>query len=610
MSLGKHKQYMMKKEKLIQIAALALSLSLSGSAFAEEDENFSLESAREMYASGAWETAKEAFEEAYEGADKKSVLRSEAALELATLHWEQGEYGAAERYITESIATAKALKLNSTLGRLMLIQGHIEASLGKLRQAETTLKVCNKMAEDYKDIYTAALCRIQIQFVQKLRGLPMNEGQYQKDLALLRNSDRDLMIGTALAKGSDAFIRSGEYDQALNLLNQAQARYEAAGSTPAQARNKLRRAQLYQTMGRWADSAKDLSGLEAQFRSMKNRPSLVTYYALAGRIAANGGNKGDALKLFEASVSTAKSVNSPQMIANSQLALCEFHAEASHAQALGACAEAEKGFRKAGIPDLATRAKLIHARMLHNDGQHVKAREGYMAVADDLKKRIYTDHDRRNLATVQANLCQVELLVKSKGTLQVCRDALKTVDALKSEDKEISSIKASTHYAAGIGANNLDELKQAKTHFKAASEGFEKVNDELRAADAYLWLGRVQARTNDDAAQASFQRLMQLSAGKPELKDTRLQGYIQLSQWMMEKENWSGAEEHLKALVAETGSATDKAWGHHALARVLLKKGDRQGAITELESGLKEAKSAGDKELTRSIEESLKKFKN
>jgi len=597
----------MKLKNLIRVGTLAACLgALSPSAFASDE--FSLESARELYKSGAWETAREAFEDAYKAAPEKSVTKAEAALELATLLWEQGEYGAAEARIKDAVSRVKALKLEETLGRVLLTQGHIEASLGKLRQAESTLKVCSKSAEDYKDIYTAALCRIQLQFVLRLRGFPMNEAQYQKDLALLRNSDRDLMIGTALAKGSDAFLRTGDQAQALDLLNQAQARYVAAKSAPAQARNRLRRAQVLQDMGRWAEAANDLKGLEREFLEMKNRPSLVTYYALAGRQADHQGNQGEALNRLNQSKKLAEQVKSPQMVANTQLALCEHHAKHKTPHAVGACADAQQRFKAVGIPDLAARAQVIHARMLHTDGQLVQARTAYLDSAKELEKRVFSDSDRRNVANIYANLCQIELQVKSKGALTACREALKKLNEVKSPNAEVETLIAASHHSAGAGAYNLNLASEAKEHFEKAIVLFEKHKDDARAADAYLRLGRLQARTKDKAAFASFQRVMELTAQKPALSQTRIQGYIQLSQWLMDQENWTGAGEQLDAMIREGKDAEDLAWGHHARARVSLKLKERTSAVEHLKKGLEHAKKTEDKELIRSIESSLKKF--
>lgn len=597
----------MKLQTSLRAVALATALFFAVPAQAEDD--FSLNSARDLYASGAWELAREAFEDAFNKAPENSVQKAEASLELGTLLWEQGEYAAAETRVKDALERARALKLEETLGRLLLSLGHIEVSLGKLRQAEATLKLCNKSATDYKDIHTAALCRIQLRFVQKLRGQPVLDADNQKDLALLRNSDRDLMIGTALAKSSEMFIRTGEHAVALDMLNQAQARFEAAKSTPAQARNRLRRVQLYQDMGRWGDAARDMKGLIEEFQSMNNRPSLVTAYALAARQADQSQNTEDALKLYNRSLQLAKQVRSPQMVANSQLALCEFHARHRAPQAVGACTEARQSFTKAGIPDLAARAQVLQARMLHADGQLNKAREAYLEAVKELEKRTYSDGDRYNVGALYANLCQIELQLQSKGALNACRESLKKLNNIQNRNADVELLIAASHQAAGVGAINLNSAKEARTHFESAITLFEKNNDLMRAADVYLRLGRLQTRIDNGDPNASFQRLLEITGTRADMKDLRIQGRTQLAQWLMEKESWDLAHKQLSLLIAESaGEANTLPWAHQAMARVELKKSNRDKAIDHLKLGLIEAKKASDKEMINDIEASLKKL--
>lgn len=602
-------QMTMKKNILIT-AFLWSALVMPCASFAQ-DVDSAMVSARELYASGDWETAKEAYEIAYKASPAGSVERAEATLELASLLWEQGDYVQAEKQARDALAQAKALKLDRAIGRLMLTLGHIEASRGKLSQAEATLKICAKSATDSDDAHVAALCRVSLRFVKQLRGQPVSETEYEKDLTLLRNSGDDMLVGTALAKTSEGFARAGDYTHALGLLNQAQARFVAGGSVPAQTRNRLRRAQVYQEMGRWGDAAKELDGLVLDFKNMSNKPSLVTAYSLSGRQAEQNGDGKAAESYFGMATKVSSTMSNPMLIANSELAACEFYARNGNDRAVGLCNSAKTRFEKAGTPDLAVRATIAGARAAHVRGDLNNAREGYVAAVAALEGRAYTDSDRKDLATQYVNLCTIEYQLESKGALTRCRDAIKRLEAVQNSNKELEGMLGAANLTAGAAAYKLDNSKDAEKHLKAAVTLLEKVGDVERASDAYLRLGRLQYRLKNEAASQSFERSIELSRNQPALAQTTTQARVQYAQFLMDREKWELAQAQLTPALMAAEAAKEfgtAAWVYSAKAQVELKLGNRDAAIAALKSGMAAAKSAGDKDMVKSLKDNLAKF--
>lgn len=599
------------KTKLLVGAILVCCLG-TANASAQEEESTSMASARELYASGDWETAKEAYADAYAKAPAGSIARAEATLELASLLWEQGDYVEAEKRAQDALAQARKLKLDRAIGRLMLTLGHIEASRGKLSQAETTLKLCAKNAQSTKDDNVAALCRVSLRFVKQLRGQPVSDGEYEKDLALLRNSGDDMLVGTALAKSSEGFARAGDYAHALGLLNQAQERFVSGGSVPAQARNRLRRAQVFQEMGRWADAAKDLDGLVLDFKNMRNKPSLVTAHTLLGRQAEQAGDGKAAEGHFAQATKLAASMTNPTLTANTELAACEYYARTSNDRAVGLCRSAHERFKKAGVPDLAARALVASARAVHVRGDLRAAREGYIAAIEALETRVYTDADRKEVATQLVNLCTVEYQLESEGALLRCRNAVKALEAVSTRTTEIEGMLGASHLTAGASAYKLNNAKDAQTHLESAIELLEKVSDVPRLADAYLRLGRLQFRLSNDAAAKSFERAIELGKGRADLAENTTQAHIQFAQFLMDKEKWELADAQLQPALQASLSAQQHgtaAWVYSAQARVALKLGQKETAIGALENGLQAAKKAGDKELQKSLQDNLSKLR-
>ncbi|MFU8805510.1 MAG: tetratricopeptide repeat protein, partial [Bradymonadaceae bacterium] len=244
-------------------------------AFADDAQSL-LEEARGQYKSGHWDQAVSSFEKAYKAADEGSVGKAEAALEWGSLLWEQGDYGQAEARVKDALERARALKLDHAIGQLLLTLGHIEASQGRLREAESTLTICVRMAGEEQDRTYQALCRLNRRHVRTLRGQPPgSEAEFRADIAALEQAGTPLSVGTSLAKTAELFQTTGDLGRAMELLERADKHFAGAGSVPAIARNKLRIAQLMQEQGRWSDARGQLDGLVGQFEVMGSRPLLV-----------------------------------------------------------------------------------------------------------------------------------------------------------------------------------------------------------------------------------------------------------------------------------------------------------------------------------------------
>jgi len=604
------------------ILVAALSFLLGTDAFAADPDpaRQSLQSARELYASGDWETAKEAYEDAYQRAEGGSVLKAEAALEWGSLLWEQGQYPAAEKRVRDALNRARKLDLDHAIGRLMLTLGHIEASRGRLSDAESTLRICSKLADEQKDVNFAALCRVNLRFVRQLRGRnPGPESAYRSDLKLLQKSGEDLLVGTSLSKIAELYAKTGQYEVAEQYLSNAQSHFVKAGSVPAQTRNRLKRAQLYQDQQKWDAAARELDGLVLRFRNMRNAPSLATAYLLEARQAAHSGESQKANNYYAKALSTSKKVKSPQLIGNAHLARCEYYARINqNSAARTECSRAQTIFQQTGVPELAARSRIVLARMAHAQKKYKHARTHYLSIIETLAPRAQGADMRRTLAVQRVNLCQVELELEARGALARCRKAVEALEGLKASDDEYHRMLAMSHYGAGMAAYRSNEAKSARKHLTSAHQNYEKVKANELASEAYLRLGRLELRTkNDAAARKALERAHELALMSDvtlaEVRQLRVQIPIQLTQLEMDAEKWSAARDTSKKVVeraAKFNDHTSLAWGYNALARAELKLKNRDGAIAALENGIKAARKAGDRELEKGLRENLNKFRN
>ena len=303
----------------------ALIVPLTASAGPAEDAKSLVEKGGELYQSGDWEAAKESYEKAFETAPENSAVKAGAALEWTNLLWEQGYYSQAASRVEDALALAKSQNLDKAVGRLLLTQGHIEASLGKLASAEDTLKICIKMARDQKDDVFGSLCQLNHRLVRQIRGQSVGpESEFRKAVKKLEASGSPLAVGSSLAKTAELYEKNGQYDRALGLLRKAQDKFQEAGSVPAKTRNRLRFARVLQAQGNYADAQAYLDGLVSQFKAMNNRPGLVDAYMLTAQDAERQGEASTAQQAYSQALNVAKATGSPQLIARVSLAYCEF----------------------------------------------------------------------------------------------------------------------------------------------------------------------------------------------------------------------------------------------------------------------------------------------
>ena len=495
----------------------------------------------------------------------------------------------------------------------------MEASTGRFAAAEGTLRICVTSATAQGDANFAALCRINLRFVRQIQGKsPGPESRYREDLKALERSGQAVLVGTALAKSAELQEKAGDHAGALNTLLAAQKRFAESGSVPAQTRHRLRLVQAYQNLERWGDAERELDGLVIAFANMSNRPALVTAHALRGKQHAHAGKGGDAVADFEKSLQLAKRLGSPQLVANSRLAVCEYYALSNAMDAaLKHCDQAASGFRKIGALTLASRAEVFAARVAQAQQNWLEARKRYLRAIETLEKDVApAARDARNVAVQRANLCQVELQLESNGAHSRCLQARKALAGVKANDASYRGMIAATEYAVGV-LSPADRADDAMKSLERAADVWGQLDNPLQAADALLRLGKLQdedeAAGKRKRATGTFQRALAL-AGAPTSATTPLliQIRIQLAQRQIAEAAWTDAIANLGALIEAARAANDAssgAWAHNSLASARLKTGDRAGAIDALTKALPLAKQADDEELAAMIERNLAKLK-
>lgn len=596
---------------IVSLAFLLVPLS----ATAGDSPEDLVQQGAQLYQDGKWEAAKDAYESAYKAAPDDSTIKAEAALEWTNLLWEQGYYSQASVRVQEALSLAKKLDLDPAVGRLLLTQGHIEASLGQLSSAENTLKICVKVAEEQKDDVFGSLCKLNHRLVRKIRGRSVGpESEFRQAVKKLEATGNPLAVGSSLAKTAELYEQTGDYDRALNLLRKAHDKFQEAGSVPAKTRNRLRFARVLQSQGHYADAQAYLDGLVSTFKSMNNRPALVDAYVLNAQDAERQGNTKAAQQAYSQALSVARSTGSPQMIARISLAFCEF---AGRQGAVGSatrhCSEAAESFEKVGIPALAARARVQLAGLAQMSGNLREASKLYHDVIEELEDSSIPGATTPTvLATQRANLCQVEMQLESNGAFMVCRKALESLQKL---DAPSDQMLAMTQYAVGITANKDDAPGKAVEHLARAAELAKKLEPtayEL-AADALLHRGAIVARSNKrrDEAIENFREGLELAkkGNSTGATQSERQLRLQLAQTLMHADEGDEAKKHLQALVDDAKlDNSSKAWAYSALAGVLAAEGKNAEAKAALEEGLPLAEQSGDDDLVETFESNLKQF--
>lgn len=578
---------------------MALTMGSASSAWAGEAEVAKMEQARQAYDSGEWDRAVVLYEEVYKGSSKKESLHAEAALEWSNILWERGEYSKAMKHAEEALEVARALKLDEAVGRLLVTIGHIEASQGKLGSAAKTFALCSSLSKESGDEVFGAICRMNLSLVNRLRGRAgMSDAELKSNIALLESAKTPLAAGSAMAKTADLYSKNKNYAGAMALLQKAQVQFVAAGSVPAQARNRLRMAQVLQDSGDFDAARAQLELARSPLLKMNNRPALVNTYGLLGRDAQQRGQRADAVTHYNASLKLAQGIGNPQLIAQSHLALCEVLASPSAATNVEHhCVQATDRFSKLRVPELEARARIVRANLAQTRGENKEARAQYKEVIKLMEEEVSASvRDADTLAVQYANLCQVDYSLKTTGTLSVCKTGLEKLLALEKSGAYVGHI-AATYYIAGFAAQDEKNVKQALRYFEQAALAYMKLPtpEPVRAADSQLRMGIIYSAIikGEDNAERAFRKGLELLQGQ-ERATGALAIQAQLSQQLVqlfaERKQWTSVRDEAQALIDRTKAhGSDPAtlgWSYNYLAQAKLKTGDRAGAISALETGV------------------------
>lgn len=556
-----------------------------------------LERARGLYDRGDWDEAVALYEEVYAEADAEDLRKADAALEAASILWEQGSYKKAKARAEEALELARALHYDQAIGRLLVTIGHIEASQGQLARARSTFKTCASLSEERSDAVFGALCRMNLSLVDRLQGRPgLSDAQMRRDIARLEGAKTPLAVGSALAKTGEMYARTGEGARAMMMLEKAQDQFAAAGSVPAQARNRLRIARVLQDQGDFARARAHIKMALGPLQKMKNRPGLVNAHGLLGKDAERRGARPEAVGHYNKALKLAEAIGNPQLRAQGHLALCEVLLEPTPSAGVEHhCAQADERFGRLGVPELQVRARIARGNLAQHQGQHQRARTYYKKALAQLEGDIADGLvDASTVASQKANLCQVEHSLKITGSLLTCREALEALDALEDASGYTEHV-AVTAYVTGFTAQREGRLNQALGYFKRAAEVSMSQSPprRVRAADALLRMGLIYGSGDkDEEALATFGRGLAILKGhedRPDAATLVTQLHQQRVQALEAQQRWSQLQARAGELLAWATSQNDRAaqgMAYNYLARAQLKRDDRQGAIASLEAGV------------------------
>lgn len=591
---------------IIAVTCLWSVVSFESAAIADPGPE-ALAQARKAYDQGNWSQAGPLYAKAYEQSPKNSVSRVEAALEHGAMLWEQGNYKPAHKKVSTAYQLAKKLKINRALGRLLLTLGQIETSQGKLGTAQKTLQLCVVETKVQKDTIYGSLCTLSISLVRRLRGKAgLSDASIKRTIASLKNTQTPRAAGLAMAKTADLYRKSNNHAQAMQLLVQAQAQFKKAGSVPAQTRNLLRMGAIFQDQGQWANAQAKVQAAMPALQKMNNKPLLQQAYGMMGRAAQQTGQSDKAQQYFVKSLSYAKATGSPQLKAQSHLALCELLSSPKPQNTAEAyCSKAASGFKRIGARVLYVRAVVRLANINQQKRQLPTARKMYMESVSILEKSPKTAENKSVLATQYANLCQVEHSLNYTGSYKTCVKALGALSKQPSTDK---AYMAATHYAAAFGAQREKRFKNAITHFDQAGKIYVSLSQPnwMRAADARLRLGTLLTQLKGKEKQAiaalteGLKWAANASAGQAQPVKQEL--LLQLSQHFLMEKQYNKAVTHLERLIQiATKDPDTQAWAYNGLAHAKLKLGDQAAAIASLEKGLVAVSKGRDKHKIKAL---------
>lgn len=619
-----NQEFDLKRPHLIKIFAVAMfaSLTLSASsAFAGEAEFQTMQQARSAYDSGDWDKAVTMYKGVYEGVEDNDPLKAEAALEWSNILWERGEYKRAKQLAEEALELARKFKLDAAVGRLLVNIGHIEASQGQFSRARKTFQLCASMSNENQDPVFGAVCRMNLSLLDRLGGRPgQSNAELQRDIKLLEGANSPLAAGSALARTADFYARNKDYASALMMLQKAQSQFSSAGSVPAQARNRIRMAQVLQDSGDYDGAKKQLELATGALQKMNNRPALVNAYGLFGRDAQHRGQRGEAVGYYNKSLKLSQGIGNPQLIAQSSLALCEVLANPTPLDGVDHhCAQADQRFGKLGVPELQVRAKIVRGNLAQARGSLQEARGHYKEVLVLMDKISPSVRDEPTVAVQYANLCQIERELNITGTLKTCKAGLEKLKALGNSAAYTEHI-AATYYAAGFAAQSEERLKESLRYFEQASLAYMKLDnpEPVRAADARLRMGIIYSAVlkGEDNAEKAMREGIDLLQGqdtRPNAVLVRTQLHQQLVQLLADQKQWEKVRVESNALVdyaAKHNNRASQGWAYNYMAQALLKSGDKAGAIKALEDGVAILDGvAGEKEQRQMMQSSLKSLK-
>lgn len=563
--------------------------------------------AQTAYHAGEWDDAKQAYQKAYDRAAGDSPIKVQAALGISSIEWEQGSYASARSHVESALDLAKKLNLDSAVGRLLMTLGHIQASQGELADAEQTLSHCISLASAQNDPVFGPLCRLNHRMVRKLQGKDIgSERVYKQALEELKSVDTPMTVGMSLAKTAQLYSKSGDYNRALSMIDQAEAQYQKAASEPAQARIRLDRARMLQDLGRWNAGRQQLSGLVETFQSMGSKPALVDVYGLLGDDARHRGNTEKAATYYNQALSHAEAAGSPQLTAKVHVALCELQSEPA-----GRCQAALDTLADVTMPGLRARAHSAYGRKLQTGGDLKKARTQFQEALSILDDEVADSVVSPSMRVANlSNLCQVETRAEITGAFSRCRDAVRAIEDLKDDQPQML---ATTQYSLGVAAINEGSPKTGVEHLQKAAEIFVDIEGQGdRAADAWLRAGDAlnQADRHERAAK-NFKNGLDAAGDGDASRNLRIQLRTQLAQVLSERQKWKEAAGVLDELISDAkaaGRPGDAAWAYSLLARTHVQRDDDASAEQALQTGIDLAEEAGDDELASSMKENLKQF--
>jgi tetratricopeptide (TPR) repeat protein len=474
-----------------------------------------------------------------------------------------------------------------------------------------------QLAGEQQDNVFGALCRMNLSLVERTRGTKPNDAKLKADIAQLQQLGTPMAVGAALAKTAELYERRGELDQALVLLGQADERFRTAGNVPAQSRNALRQARVLQAAGRGPEAKSKIEGALPSLKRMKNRPSLVLAYGLLGKDAEQRSAHDDAVDHYLSALQVANETKSPQLVAQSQLAVCEALMRPTiDARAETYCVQAAARFDQLKVHELAARAQLATAQIKQTQGDLREARRLYIAAIERLERDVDPELlDKRSLSQQKVNVCQVDNQLEITGALLRCRDALKGVEAASNPPH--GPARAAALYNVGLAAQREKQWAEALGSYDKAAQAFEALGERVRAADARLRLGTLAATLKDQEVRAEAalrEGIKGLGADTStvEALQTAVNLRTQLVQLQLSQSRHADAAatiDTLLPLLTGPQLVGQRAWALQARASAQLKLGQRDAALASLQEALPLAQKAGDKELAKMLDDSIKQLK-